>query len=71
MYQFSNNIFVFHVDLVFLELFQFTDGTFFGTPCISLSTPVLKGGLYQANAFKTPPYTLFVSSIIVVFGWRR
>ena len=33
MSQLSENIFAFHVDLVFLELFTFTHGTCFGTPC--------------------------------------
>ena len=33
MSQLSKNIFVLHVDRVLLELFQFTHGTFFRTPC--------------------------------------
>ena len=33
MSELSKNIFAFHVDLLFLELFQFTHGTFFVIPC--------------------------------------
>ena len=33
MSQLSEDIFVFHVDLVFVELFHFTHETLFGTPC--------------------------------------
>ena len=35
MSQLSKDRLVSHVDLVFHELFQFTQGTFFGTPCSS------------------------------------
>ena len=38
MSQLSGNIFVFHVDQVLLELFQFTHEALFGTPFIFLTT---------------------------------
>ena len=40
MSQLSKNIFAFHVDLVFLELFTFTHWMFFGTPCRKLKVKV-------------------------------
>ena len=36
MYQLSKTIFVFHIDLAFFELFQFTQGTLFWTSCVLL-----------------------------------
>ena len=33
MSQLSGNMIVFHVDQALLELFQFTHGKLFGTPC--------------------------------------